>query len=135
VQFARQEGAIQSSLVRPTALGSSPGAASTPCGNWGTTPWRRPLDQPLPRVAVSPVVDVAAGTCAATAAGALVPSGPIRLSGGNPLLRGTPTHDHVTGALSPRAEISLGAPQIRRSWTPANRVSSTRELMSNFVKI
>jgi len=31
------------------------------------------------------------------------------MSGRNPPLRGTPTHHHVTGAQSPRTEISLGA--------------------------
>ena len=67
---------------------SSPGAASIPCGTSATTPWPRPPDHP-PRVTASPVVDVAAGSRAATAAGASVPAGPKELSGGNPLLWGT----------------------------------------------
>jgi len=60
-------------------------------------------------LAASPVVDVAAGSGAATAVGALVPAGPKELSGGSPPPWGTPTHHHVTGAPSPRTEISLGA--------------------------
>ena len=36
-----------------------------------------------------------------------------RMSGGNPPLRGHPTHHHVTGAPSPRTEISLGARRPR----------------------
>src|SRR5256885_14785819 len=62
--------------------------------------------------AVSPprlVSDVAAGSRGSTAAGHPSRDGLRRMSGSNPLSRGHPINHHVTGALSPRSEISLGA--------------------------
>ena len=94
-------------LGRPQA---QPALLPHPSGTGRRRPGAGRLTQSAsPPLAVSPVVDVAARSRAATAAGALVPAGPKEMSGGDPPLWGTPTHHHVTGALSPRTEISLGA--------------------------
>jgi hypothetical protein len=61
----------------------------------------------------TPVIDVAASSRAATAAGASLLAGPKEPSGGNPLSQGASPHHLVTGTLTPRTELSLGAPRPR----------------------